>query len=191
MSREMSAGHRKFATVEAAFDSLMMDILDSRTLPIEEQAERFEILLHEFRTDIPDGLNRLLYDTVTPLMRACDRGNLELEHYILSKGPNMKLEISPVYPGYTVGDYYGRCVAARTAKQKRNYQRSQAAIEKAYQDSMALVGDQGEAIEQSVFDLVGDMDDEELANSVAFAEALVAAAPKSKSRAKAKTKRMK
>jgi hypothetical protein len=46
--------------------------------------------------------------------------------------------------------------------------------------------DQGEAIEQSVFDLVGDMDDEELAESAAFAEALVAAAPKSKSKAKRK-----
>ena len=184
----MSTGHRKFATVEAAFDSLMMDILDSTTLPIEEQAERFEILLHEFRTDIPDGLNRLLYDTVTPLMRACDRGNLELEHYILSKGPNMKVEISPVYPGYTVGDYYGRCVAARTAKQQRNYQRSQAAIERAYQDSVALVGDQGAAIEQSLFDLVGDIDDEELATSLAFAEALTTAPKKSKSRAKTKKK---
>jgi hypothetical protein len=181
----MSTGHRKFATVEAAFDSLMMDILDSRTLPIEEQVERFEILLHEFRADIPDGLNRLLYDTVTPLMRACDRGNLELEHYILSKGPNMKVEISPVYPGYTVGDYYGRCVAARTAKQQRNYKQSQAAIEKSYQDSMALVGDDEAVIQQSIFDLVGDVDEEELANSVAFAEALTAA-PKSKSKAKRK-----
>lgn len=189
MSREMSSGRRKFATVEAAFDSLMTDILDSRALSIEEQVDRFEILLHEFREDIPDGLNRLLYDTFTPLMRACDRGNLELESYILSKGPNMKLEISPFHPGYTVGDYYGRCVAARTAKQQRNYKQSQAAIEKAYQDSMALVGDDEAVIQQSIFDLVGDVDEEELANSAAFAEALVAAAPKSKSRAKEKRKK--
>jgi hypothetical protein len=184
----MSAGHRKFATVEAAFDSLMTDILDSTSLPIEEQVERLEILLHEFRADIPDGLNRLLYDTFTPLMRACDRGNLELERYILSKGPNMKVEISPVYPGYTVGDYYGRCVAARTAKQQRNYQRSQAAIEKAYQDSVALVGDQTAAVEQSVYDLVGDIDEEDMAASVAFAEALVAAQkPKTKRKSKKTT----
>ena len=185
----MSAGHRKFATVEAAFDSLMLDILDSTMLPIEEQVERLEILLHEFRTDIPDGINRLLYDTFTPLMRACDRGNLELEHYILSKGPNMKLDISPIYPGYTVEDYYGRCVAARTAKQKRNYERAQVAIDKAYQDSVALVGDQGEAIEQSLFDLVGDIDDEELATSLAYAEALTAAPKKSKTKGRTKTKK--
>ena len=182
----MSTGRRKFATVEAAFDSLMTDILDSRALSIEEQVDRFEILLHEFRKDIPDGLNRLLYDTFTPLMRACDRGNLELESYILSKEPNMKLEISPFHPGYTVGDYYGRCVAARTAKQQRNYKQSQAAIEKAYQDSMALVGDDEAVIQQSIFDLVGDVDEEELANSVAFAEALTAAPKKSKSKAKRK-----
>ena len=122
-------------------------------------------------------------------MRACDRGNLELESYILSKGPNMKVEISPFHPGYTVGDYYGRCVAARTAKQQRNYQRSQAAIEKAYQDSVALVGDQGEAIEQSLFDLVGDVDEEELAASLAYAEALTAAPKKSKSKGRTKTKK--
>ena len=187
----MSARHPKFATVEAAFDSLMMDILDSDTMRIEEQVGRLEILLHEFRADIPEGLNRLMYDTFTPLMRACDRGNLELERYILSKGPDMKMEISPVHPGYTVGDYYGWCVAARTAKQKRNYERSQAAIEKAYQDSVALVGDQGDDIEQSIIDLVGDVDDEELAESAAFAEALVATAPKSKSKARAKEKRKK
>jgi hypothetical protein len=122
-------------------------------------------------------------------MRACDRGNLEWESYILSKEPDMKLEISPFHPGYTVADYYGRCVAARTAKQQRNYKQSQAAIEKAYQDSIALVGDQGDDIEQSVMDLVGDVDDEELAESAAFAEALVAAAPKSKSKAKEKRKK--
>jgi hypothetical protein len=174
--------------VEAAFDSLMTDILDSRTLSIEEQVDRFEILLHEFKADIPDGLNRLLYDTFTPLMRACDRGNLELERYILSKGPNMKLEISPVHPGYTVADYYGRCVAARAAKQERNYKRTQAVIEKAYHDSVALVGNDEAAIQQSVYDLVGDMDEEELANSVAFAEALVEAAPK-KSKSKQKSKK--
>ena len=185
----MSSGRRKFATVEAAFDSLMTDILDSRTLSIEEQVDRFEILLHEFKADIPDGLNRLLYDTFTPLMRACDRGNLELESYILSKGPNMKVEISPVYPGYTVGDYYGRCVAARTAKQERNYKRSQAAIERAYHDSVALVGDDEAAIQQSGYDLVGDVDEEELANSVAFAEALVEAAPKTKTQSKTKRKK--
>jgi hypothetical protein len=185
----MSSGRRKFATVEAAFDSLMTDILDSRTLTIEEQVDRFEILLDEFKADIPDGLNRLLYDTFTPLMRACDNGNLELEHYILSKEPNMKLEISSFHPGYTVADYYGRCIAARAAKQERNYKRTQAAIEKAYHDSVTLVGGDEAVIEQSLYDLVGDVDEEELANSVAFAEALVEAAPKTKTKSKTKRKK--
>jgi len=179
----MSTVKRRFPTVEAAFDSLMTDILDSKGMPIEEQIGRFEILIHEFRSDIPDGLNRLLYDTFTPLMRACDRGNLEMEHYILSKGPNMRLEISPVNPGYTVGEYYGRCVAARVAKQARSYERSRVAVEKAYEDAVSLVGDQGADIEQSVLDLVGDMDEEDLAASTAFAEALIVA-PKSKSKSK-------
>jgi uncharacterized protein YajQ (UPF0234 family) len=85
-----------------------------------------------------------------------------------------------------VGDYYGRCVAARTAKQQRNYKQSQAAIEKAYQDSVALVGDDEAVIQQSIFDLVGDVDEEELANSVAFAEALTAASKKSKSKGRTK-----